>query len=138
MTKKQAKEISKQREVRTCFSYLFTPEMMEKVSNEKITVPDEALTIHEILRRHSQGIQSFSPKFGHWMHTEDHDDYDMEKLGSEDLLEVHEQKQNAEALAEVQAQQKTKKKSSDDVVKEDNSTNEEAESTTEKADEITE
>jgi len=105
----------------------FLPEHYEKANPETKTVPDEAVSIQELLKRHAQGITGGEYRQGYYHDTEDYDAEDMEKLVQADLLEIHEAQLNASAIiadAEKQKQANSEAKKPEQK-QEDNSENKE-------------
>ena len=103
----------------------FLPEHCEKANPETKTVPDEAVSIQELLKRHAQGITGGEYRQGYYHDTEDYDSEDMEKLVQADLLDLHEAQLNASAtIAEAEKQKQAKSEAKKpDQKQEDNSAN---------------
>lgn len=103
MTKKAK---SNNRVVKSIFDYELTPDLMEQNSKEQKTVPNQVLSLHDILLNHTQGILTNQYRHGIDMYTEDFEDHDMEKLGSEDLLDLEEQKAKMAHVSDAISKQK--------------------------------
>lgn len=74
---------------------------MEKHVGKSMTVPDEAMSVREILLKHTQGLLSGEllrePQYG-TADVDDFDDYDVEKLQHADIFE---REQEIENLARI-------------------------------------
>lgn len=73
--------------IRDAWDYTDSPSDYENVDPRSKTIPDEAMSISEILQRFSQGVLSDVQYEGHYTDTDDFDDHDPELL---DLLDVKE------------------------------------------------
>ena len=74
--------------IRTSLTYIFSDACKEKANSQSMTIPNEAMSIKEILYRHSQGITNFSKSEPIWGSDQaDFDDTDIEKMSRKDIHE---------------------------------------------------
>ena len=100
--------------IRTALTYIFSDACKEKANSQSMAIPNEAMSIQEILYRHSQGIANFSKSEPVWGSDQaNFDDTDMEKMSRQDINEQTEFVNSAnEALKSLSDAEKEKSEES--------------------------
>ena len=100
--------------IRTALTYIFSDACKEKANSQSMAIPNEAMSIQEILYRHSQGITNFSKSEPVWGSDKpDFDDTDLEKMTRQDIHEQTEFVNSAnEALKSLSDAEKEKSEES--------------------------
>jgi hypothetical protein len=105
--------------IRTALTYIFSDACKEKANSQSMAIPNEAMSIQEILYRHSQGIANFSKSEPVWgSDNPDFDDTDIEKMSRQDIHEqtefVNTANEALKSLSESEKEQSEETEQSED------------------------